>query len=187
MPEKVNEQKKNIRSCIKEQKKTYSVNYRNDNSVIILDKIEQTDIFRNSKTILIYNALPDEVQTMTHIIRWAKKKRIVLPVVNGDSLELREYSKEEMEKGAFGIYEPRYGEIVDPKEIDMAIVPGIAFDNACRRLGRGKGYYDRTLISLDAPKIGIGFSFQIIDSVPTELHDQALDYIFTEKDIFKLI
>lgn len=183
----ITEEKNLIRSFIKDRKTKYPIEWKIENSDIIFKKIEDTGMFCKSKTILLYNALPDEVQTISYIKKWAETKKIILPVVNGSVLELREYCESSMQQGAFGIYEPKGTKIVKPEEIDLAVVPGVAFDRSCRRLGRGKGYYDRALEGIKAYVVGIGFSFQIVDRVPTEQHDRILDYVITEKDTFKLI
>ena len=106
-----------------------------------------------------------------------------MPVVNGDTLDLKEYIKEKIKTGAFNIPEPFETEIIEPKYIELALIPGVAFDKKCDRLGRGKGFYDRILNHLTCTKIGIGFSFQIIDNVPVEDHDKPLDFIVTENEI----
>ena len=69
-----------------------------------------------------------------------------------------------------------YKEISTDK-IDLIIVPGVTFDKDGNRLGHGKGYYDRILEKLKVPKIGLAFEFQIVDKVPSESHDEKLDYI----------
>ena len=72
--------------------------------------------------------------------------------------------------------------IVPPAEIDVILVPGLAFTGGGQRLGRGGGYYDRYLASLPAKtlKIGVCFGFQIVGTLPTESHDQAVDAVATE-------
>ena len=68
-------------------------------------------------------------------------------------------------------------------EIDLTIVPGVAFDRQHNRLGRGKGFYDRLLSTLDVPKIGICYDFQLKDQIPAEPFDRKMDLIITEKEI----
>jgi 5-formyltetrahydrofolate cyclo-ligase len=72
--------------------------------------------------------------------------------------------------------------VVPPEEIDVILVPGLAFTRLGQRLGRGGGYYDRYLASLPAKtlKIGVCFGFQIVDALPTESHDQAVAAVVTE-------
>ena len=89
---------------------------------------------------MLYYSLKDEVQTHDFVERWSKTKNIVLPVVVGDYLELRNYTgKQDLQTGSYNIEEP-IGEIFnDYKSIDLAIIPGVSFDKEGNRLGRGKG------------------------------------------------
>ena len=146
-----------------------------------LTTLERHPVFRQARTVLLYHSLPDEPDTHAFIRRWQGRKRVLLPVVRGDELELREYTgPEHMTTGAFGIEEPEGGAFTDYDDIDLAVVPGVAFDRAGNRLGRGKGYYDRLLPKLGrACKIGLCFSFQIVEHIPAEPHDIRMDLIIS--------
>ena len=147
-----------------------------DLSEEIMKRLEETELFRQASCIALYNAIPGEVQTAGFLEKWFEKKQLLLPLpYNGtDSLK----------PGIFGIMEPIEQETtVDESEIDLIIVPGVAFDRQLNRMGRGKGYYDRLLSTLQAPKIGICFDFQLQDTVPTESFDKKMDMIITEKEI----
>lgn len=170
--------KKEIRTSIKREKALYSREQLIEMSVPVISKLEQTFEFQKAKCILLYHSLPDEVCTHEAIERWSKQKTIILPVVCSDNLELRRYTKtEDMHTGDFGILEPDNNTITDYSMIDLAVIPGVAFDSSCNRLGRGKGYYDRLLHKLHCPKIGICFKFQYVDSIPAEPHDILMDKI----------
>lgn len=181
----VKENKNEIRRSISLLKKQYSADWRSRTSLKILERLEENDLFPDAKTILIYHALGDEVQTLPFIEKWHRAKRIILPVVEGEYLLLREYAPENMQTGSYSIQEPATGNNVHPSEIDLAVIPGVAFDRHCNRLGRGKGYYDRLLPQLNAPTIGIAFSFQICESVPTEPFDQPIDLVITETQLIQ--
>lgn len=143
-----------------------------------LCRLEQDPLFLSAGTVLLYWSMPEEVDTHGLIRRWAGRKRIVLPKVCGQDLELRLYDPERMIPGYRGILEPAGdAPLVPDGEIELAVVPGLAFDRAGHRLGRGKGYYDRLLPRLDCPKLGLAFPCQILDEVPIEPHDIALDRI----------
>ena len=107
-------------------------------------------------------------------------KRVLLPKVVGDELELHVYTPGSLQPGAYGIMEPT-GEVfpVDSyHEIDLAVIPGVAFDRHGARLGRGKGYYDRLLPQLsNAYRIGICFPFQMLEHLPSEPHDVLMNEI----------
>lgn len=147
----------------------------------ILEKLEALPAFQQAKTVLLYHSLKDEVHTHAFIEKWSKKKTILLPVVAGEELELRLYtSTEDLLPGAYGIAEPAGQPFVDYASIDLAVVPGVAFDKEGRRLGRGKGYYDKLLTRIPAIFAGICFPFQLIDEVPAEPFDIRMDTIITQ-------
>ena len=134
-------------------------------------------------TIMAYWPLPDEVD-IRPLIHWlvGQGKTVVLPKVTGDeTMELRRYSsQEDLAEGAFHIMEPVGDAFTDYDDIDVVLVPGMAFDAAGHRLGRGKGYYDRFLAaSSHLYKIGICFPFQRVAEVPTEEHDMCVDEVYS--------
>ena len=100
-------------------------------------------------------------------------------MVKGDDMLIKPYTTtDELRKSDMGIWEPEtQREYL--KTIDLAIVPGIAFDKKKNRMGRGKGYYDRYLQNKNIVKIGIGFDFQLLENLPVDAHDVALDIIIT--------
>lgn len=150
-------------------------------SVDILCLLESHPAFQEAQTLLLYHSLKDEVQTHLFIDKWSKSKRIILPVVAGDELELRLYTRtDDLVIGAYGIAEPIGELFTDYNSIDLAIIPGVAFDKTGHRLGRGKGYYDKLLPHISAAKIGICFPFQLIDEVPAESFDIRMNTVITK-------
>lgn len=173
--------KHELRNLIAQRKKTYTQYQLSLWSSNLLKQLEDHPVFKQAQTILMYYSLPDEVQTHEFVERWSECKRIILPVVKGDSLELRLYKgKNCLKKGSYGIKEPNGAPFFSYNTIDLAIIPGISFDTNRNRLGRGKGYYDRLLPQLPAYKIGICFQFQITESLPTESFDIVMDEVWTE-------
>lgn len=152
-------------------------------STEILAALEAHPAFRAAKTVLLYHSLPDEVDTHRFIRKWKEEKRILLPVVTGNDLELRLYTDaQSLTTGVYGIEEPVGAPFTDYAAIDLIIVPGVAFDRNGNRLGRGKGYYDRLLPRIpSAHKIGICFPFQIVEEIPTEPFDIRMDEIITQQ------
>jgi len=140
--------------------------------------------FKSAKIIGAYYAFGSEVKTDA-IIEQAEAlgKKIVLPSVEGKSLTFYELSSGKyLVKGRFGIMEPLpYGPV---GSIDLLVVPGIAFDRKGHRLGYGKGYYDKFLARKTIGSIGLGYSFQLLDRLPTGKYDKKLDAIATENGIF---
>ena len=135
----------------------------------------------DSHTIMAYWPLPDEVDIRL-LINWLVEqgKHVVLPKVTGDeTMELRRYvSQEDLIEGAFHILEPNGELFTDFDIVDVALVPGMAFDAAGHRLGRGRGYYDRFLAAHPyLKKIGVCFPFQRVAEVPTEGHDICMNEV----------
>ena len=110
------------------------------------------------------------------------RHRIVLPCVTGPStMELREYTgAADLSIGAFGIPEPTGCLFTHLSDIELALIPGMAFDAAGHRLGRGKGYYDRFLAQTQMQSVrkwGVCYDFQLLDSIPTDAHDQPVERV----------
>lgn len=156
-----------------------------DFSEKILKRLEETELFRQASCVALYYSIPGEVQTAAFVEKWYDRKQLLLPLVVGDDLRLLPYNGlDSLTPGAFGIPEPIDTDTtVKESEIDLIIVPGVAFDRKLNRMGRGKGYYDRLLSTLQVPKIGICFDFQLQESVPVEPFDRKMDMVITEKDI----
>ncbi|TLM78091.1 MAG: 5-formyltetrahydrofolate cyclo-ligase [Actinobacteria bacterium] len=115
--------------------------------------------------------------------------RIAYPRVEGTTaLSLHVCAREALQAGAYGIPEPPVGApAVAPHELDAAVVPGVAFDSACARLGHGAGYYDRLLPELraDAPLIGLAFDEQVVGRLPDETHDVPMDVVVTPDAVYR--
>ena len=140
--------------------------------------MEHTE-FMAARTIMLYHSLPDEVSTRI-ILESAMGKRILLPRVTGEgTMELCEYNgPDDLQIGAFHIMEPCGKVFDDYQSIDLAVIPGMAFDRNGNRLRRGKDYYDRFLPLIpQAYKIGICFGFQVVDEVPVSETDIRMDEV----------
>lgn len=142
-----------------------------------VERLERHLDFVNARIVLLYHSLPDEVSTRDLLLRYAGRKTILLPVVVGEDLQLRVYQPETMKTGAFGIMEPEGEPFTRYSDIDLAVIPGMAFDMDGHRLGRGRGYYDRLLPLVPCRKIGLCFPFQFVETVPSEPHDIAVDEV----------
>lgn len=173
--------KKELREYVNRIKQETSKGARLDLSGPILRRLAVHPRFIEAKTVLLYNSLPDEVETRDFVIFWSTRKCVLLPVVKGNELELRRYIPEKgFSVGAYGVLEPNGEAFTDYASIDLAVIPGIAFDAEGNRLGRGKGYYDKLLQkteNLNLYKLGICFDFQKVESVPTDEHDVRMDEV----------
>lgn len=146
----------------------------------VFERLEKTAAFLMSERIMMYHSLPDELSTHAFLRKWNGKKRFYLPRVNGVDLEVLPYEESRLELGSFHIEEPTGKDVTDPSEIEMVVVPAVAFDRKGKRLGRGKGFYDRFLQSTKATKVGVGYEFQLVEELPAEPHDVAMDIVITQ-------
>lgn len=142
-------------------------------------EIEALPEFREAGTVLLYSSVPGELPTSGWLEAWSASKRLLLPRVAGKTLELREYSQDLLVSGYMGITEPSpEAPPALPSEVDLAIVPGVAFDLSGGRLGHGGGYYDRLLPLLRCPKFGVCLPFRIVGMVPSGELDARVDRVF---------
>ena len=172
--------KKTLRQQMRQLKCSHTAEQLASISEQVENRLMKTTYWHQSRNILLYSALPDEVNTSNLLSAACREgKNVWLPVVVGDNLILRSYQiTTPMRKGAFGITEPESEQITDLSIIDLAIVPGMAFTIDGLRLGRGKGYYDRLLPQLPNAKcVGLCFPFQIVGNIPSEPHDQRMDNV----------
>lgn len=128
----------------------------------------------------VYLASPDEINIdpfIEYMLRAGVE--VVAPRWNGETYELAKLKgldEKKLRRGPMGIREPVDADVVEPKEVSAWIIPGLAFTRGGKRLGYGGGWYDRFLASApkDAAKIGVAYSFQIVDDFPAEPHDIPL-------------
>ena len=92
-----------------------------------------------------------------------------------------------MSATSFGAMEPAEGRVLDVAELDLVVVPGVAFDRSCGRVGYGGGYYDRLLGErrAGAAAIAIAFGLQVVDRVPSGAVDRRLDGVVTETEVIR--
>jgi 5-formyltetrahydrofolate cyclo-ligase len=171
--------KAQIRSKILLKLKTQKEEDRTRKSIFIKNKLLRNKVFRKAKIVMFYIAFGGEVNT-AEMIKEAKKigKIICVPVCRKDRETMQPAILEDnarLKKGPYGVLEPAAKAKVKPEDLDLVIVPGLAFDKKCNRLGRGKGCYDRFLNKLsDTPSIGLAFDFQILPLIPATAHDVSV-------------
>ncbi|HHV95440.1 MAG TPA: 5-formyltetrahydrofolate cyclo-ligase [Clostridiaceae bacterium] len=198
----IKERKRAIRKRILEKRNAMAKSEVESKSKIIIEKLMSMDAWIKSNLIMSYVNFGNEVITTDFINKsLSEGKRIAVPFVaklpTGNKAiipcEINSLDND-LEKSSFGILEPKPNnrKEVDCVDIDLIIVPGIAFDNNKYRIGFGAGYYDRFLQSVkeehlkrkskvDYVTIGIAFEEQIVEFLPVESHDIPLDIIITEK------
>lgn len=181
--EKIHAEKNLIRRQVRAAKSNLTDEYKQTQADRIFSIIESMDEFQKARTLLMYWSVSDELPTHEFIKKWSKKKQILLPVVKGEHMTTRPFTSEsDMKEGKWTTMEPS-GSKDYLRDADLIIIPGMAFDHSKRRLGRGKGYYDRYLKRKSIPKWGICFDFQLFNEIPATSHDIMMDKIITASKI----
>jgi 5-formyltetrahydrofolate cyclo-ligase len=159
--------------------------YRVQASRNICEQIKQLSEYKNASSILVYFSVRKEVSLYPLIEdAWKQGKRVSLPSMEQNKIVPRLFtSPSDLEQGEFHILEPRSGcEKVDIHELDLVLVPGVAFDQKGYRLGFGKGHYDRFFSKRpDVYKCGIGYYEQIVETIYPEVHDIPMDVVITSR------
>lgn len=188
--------KEDLRREIRRRKQQYTSAQLEQQSLPIIARLKPR--LAEAKTVLAYYSLPDEVcthQLIDDLV--AEGKTVLLPkVIDATTMELRRYTgRKDLSEGALHVMEPVGQPFTDYHLIDVALIPGVAFDADGHRLGRGRGFYDRFLTSHVSPLrstegrllpmgrktscflIGVCFDFQKVDAVPCEANDIPVDLV----------
>ncbi len=169
-------------------------NVRASQEAILAARLPRLPGYAAAQTVLLYaHVFAEEINTRPFFLHaMAAGKRVLCPRVDpaGNCLRLFEIITlaRDLEPGFLGIPEPRKDcHEVAVKEVDWALIPGLAFDLRCYRLGRGAGYYDRLLPGMrpDAPRWALAYDCQITQEVPTEPHDVPIDGVATARQEFE--
>lgn len=173
--------KEDIRRIIRARKALLSEIERIDAADRAFSRLEQSAAFIMAERILMYHSLPDELSTRRFLDKWTGMKEFFLPRVNGLNLEILPYDRSRLSLGSFQIEEPTGDETVSLDDIDLVVVPAVAYDPAGNRVGRGKGYYDRLLgPGCRATTVGVCYDFQLVDEIETDPYDVPVDIVITE-------
>ena len=181
------EEKKRLRQTLRNKFKEQNRAEIERQNRIIEEKLVSLSVYRDSRAVMFYWSMPGEVDTKNLIRKTEEMKKIIALPVIGDENGMCPYqftAMSRMVEGPFGMLQPDANSClpIDAKDLDIVIVPGVAFDKQGRRLGRGKGYYDRFLGRLSARtcKIGLAFNFQFLDILPfNPLQDIEVDAVIS--------
>jgi 5-formyltetrahydrofolate cyclo-ligase len=182
-------EKDRLRREIRQARNALSPAWREAASRHITDRLWSWDKLMAAEVVHCYVAWRSEVGTRELIERvLGLDKKIVAPRVDKLHHILKHYYIQEVNDlvtGAFGIPEPDLAHCKQAQieDVQLIIVPGVAFDSRGNRLGSGHGYYDRFLAQSSAVRVGLAFGMQIIDSVPAESHDEKMNFVVTEDEI----
>ena len=172
--------KDEIRRTMRERRRALTPEARRAASEIICAKLASLNLH---SPIAVYLASPQEIDLSPFIRKMLESGvKVVAPRWNGETYELAVLKGQDdahLRQGPMGILEPVEAEIVSPVEVEVWLVPGLAFTRNGKRLGYGGGWYDRLLT--DAPKgslkLGIAHAFQVVDDLPSESHDILLSKV----------
>ena len=170
--------KREIRMAVRAEIAKLSNEEKRALSLQIFSKIAELKEVEQASAIALFMALPDEPQTAAFIEQLSRYKRVVAPRIEGEEMEFYDIA-EGVEVGAFGIMEPIAATPIEPSEIDVMVVPGVAFTRYGARLGRGKGFYDKYLSrnGFRAYTIGVCYPCQLVEELPAESHDKTIKLV----------
>jgi 5-formyltetrahydrofolate cyclo-ligase len=182
--------KQKLRQKMLARRKGLSASDARASGLVIQKTLVASELFRSARVIGLYAPIQNEVDTDEVFFEALKcAKTVLYPAVCGERLEFRRVlARDGLRKGAFGIPEPDMPcEAHEPCEADFIVIPGIAFDVTGKRIGYGKGYYDRTLHHLEGKGklVGFCYDFQLVEAVAGEPHDVMMDLLITDKRVVR--
>lgn len=187
----MNNLKKNVRKKMQLIRSNHTKEFVITNSDKISNKILKSDLYKNSKIIMGFLSFGNEVNIDKILIQALKDgKTVCVPEIlnKTDLAAIKLIDMETLVLGKFNIrsVNPKNQINIDPKSIDLVLVSGLGFDKKGNRIGLGAGYYDRFIIkALNGIVLGVSFSNHLIDFIPVEKNDVSMDYLVTEKELFK--
>jgi len=188
----VKARKSEIRRSTVARRDALSKKQRAEKSAAIMKRLFEFANFLESKIVLFYLSHKSEVDTEPMIHKaLAQEKIIALPLIDGEKREIIPLKIDNLDRdtqpGYRGIREPisRRCKQIPVQQVNLAIIPGIAFDERGGRIGYGTGFYDRFIPNLDITtrKVALAFECQIVPQIPMEPHDRYTDIIITERRI----
>lgn len=175
---KLRQENKRIRSSLTPE-------FRHHVSLAICELIQEWRLFRTSKTVLTYMAMGSEVDLSPLFMHNNDKEWVIPRIKSGGEMVFHIYEPDKLVRHRFGMLEPDVGCAIIPfEEIQLTLVPGLAFDLQGWRLGYGGGFYDRFLAHFHGVSAGITFQALLQVQIPHAAHDIAVQYVITEKGIF---
>lgn len=185
-------EKRRLRTLLRQQRRALSVQAVKKNSLRITARLCAQAMFHRARRILLYG--PDENEVDTEGL-WQEARRqekyVYYPRVTVDKQEVefvRRLDSEPLIPGVFDILVPP-GEnlLTSVAPTDLVLIPGVGFDRAGHRLGRGRGYYDRALrgVLAGALRVGLAHECQVVSHIPVDEHDERVNYIVTEKRLIE--
>jgi 5-formyltetrahydrofolate cyclo-ligase len=182
--------KQDIRTELAAQRKALDPQWMEAASARVVENFQTLDAFQSAKTVALYMAIGGEVKInalFSHC--WELGKRTCIPIFNVKTklYEMAEVAADtRYRSGQLGIREPISPALIATDQINLMIVPGVAFDRDGNRLGRGGGYYDRLLANFSGHAAAVAFDFQVFPCIPIDAHDKPMHSITTETKSFNI-
>ena len=192
----ISNKKKQIRREKLKIRREMTIEEKSNYDKIIKDKFFESSFYKESENIFIYISYDSEINTKDIIMRAIKEgKKIYVPRTEFSTKLMNAVRIENLDnlvECRYGILEPKKDEpFIDPNDLDLIVVPGVAFDKNGGRVGYGAGYYDRYFKRINNEnkskiiKLVLAYDFQLIDKVPTDEEDVLIDAVMTEKQFIK--
>lgn len=185
--------KKILRKEILKKRENINILEKENMDKEILDRFYESRYYKEAKDIFIYISYGSEINTKKIINRALKEnKKIYVPrtefiTKTMDAVEITSLGN--LKENSYGILEPlKESAGINPNELDLIVVPGVAFDRNGGRMGYGAGFYDRYFIKINKDnvkritKLALAYDFQVIDKVPMDEQDIPVNYVITEKE-----
>ncbi len=186
--EKNMETKSSIRKELLEKRKDLSESTREADSEIICKSLQNMSLIQDEKDLFVYHPKTPEVSLLS-FISWALQhgKNVYFPRVLGDDMDFYQVKDlSELEKGNFGVYEPK---LSCPKVLvnqGICLIPGVGFDFGGNRIGYGRGYYDKYLSRYnDLYRLGIAYECQMVERIPKDPLDATLHAVLTPAALYE--
>ncbi len=186
--------KKDLRTRLKANLAALSADEIHQRSRQACDLLVAQPEFERSETVMVFLSLPTEISTAPLVLRaWQEGKRVLAPRVSWEQrrmmpVEIRSLT-EEIEDTQWSLRQPLQGDPVPLGMIDLVVVPGLGFDRAGNRLGRGRGFYDRFLAhpEFHGSTCAVAFEEQIVDAIPADPHDIRVDMLITDHHVQRFV
>jgi 5-formyltetrahydrofolate cyclo-ligase len=181
--------KRALRRAVLAERDALPADERSAGSEAIAERFLELPEVADARTVMAFWSFGSEVDTAPLIASLRSRgATVALPRIEGsEAVPVVATTGAAMTESSFGTMEPAEGRVLDVAELDLVVVPGVAFDRTCDRVGYGGGYYDRLLGMRreGAAAIAVAFALQIVERVPTGAIDRRIDGVVTELEVIR--